>query len=188
MLEDSQIIAEVLNGDPAAFEQLVRKHQDRLFNTIFHLIRDREEAEDVVQEALVKSYVKLSTFQGQSAFYTWLYRIAFNIALGKQRRKRTTTSVDEAREVRGLEPIDDGERPGDRMEQAEQAQEVRRALDALNEQHRAILVLREMEGCCYEVISEVLDLPIGTVRSRLHRARIQLRQELEQGMRERLSE
>lgn len=176
--DDAQLIDQSLSGDSAAFGQLVRKYQDRLYNTLVHLMGRREEAEDVVQEAFVQAYVKLESFKGHSAFYTWLYRIAFNTAISHQRKKKVEVSVDQSREQSGTEPIDTGDAPDERMEREERVGLVRRALDALSDQHRAILVLREMEGCCYETIAEVLELPIGTVRSRLHRARLQLRDEL----------
>lgn len=177
-LDDKQLIAMSLEGDSAAFGQLVRKYQNRLYNTLVHIVGCREQAEDVAQDAFVQAYVKLSTFQGNSAFYTWLYRIAFNTAISHRRRKKVEVSVDQVREQAGEEPIDAGDAPGDRLEREEKVGMVRRALDALSEEHRSILVLREMDGCCYETISDILELPIGTVRSRLHRARLQLRDQL----------
>jgi len=180
--DDAQLIEKSLQGDSAAFGELVRKHQDRLYNTVVHVVGCREEAEDVVQEAFVQAYVKLNTFQGNSAFYTWLYRIAFNTAISRQRRKKVAVSVEQSREMTGSEPMDTGEAPGERLEREERVQLVQQALTVLSEDHRAILVLREMEGCCYETISEILGLPIGTVRSRLHRARLHLRDHLKEAM------
>lgn len=179
-IDDAQLIRHTLEGDTAAFGQLVNKYQDRLFNTLVHVTSCREEAEDVAQEAFVQAFVKLETFQGNSAFYTWLYRIAFNTAISKRRRKRVEVSVEQTREVSGSEPLDEGDAPSDRLEREEQASQVHAALSELSEEHRSILVLREMEGCCYETIAEILDLPIGTVRSRLHRARSQLREQLKE--------
>jgi RNA polymerase sigma-70 factor (ECF subfamily) len=176
--DDTQLIDETLAGKSVAFGHLVRRYQDRLYNTIVHVTGSAEDAEDVVQEAFVQAFVKLDTFQRSSAFFTWLYRIAFNAAISQRRRRKPTVSVEETREVSGREPIDNGRAPGDRLEQEERVDQVRRALATLSEEYRAVLVLREMEGCDYETISEMLDLPIGTVRSRLHRARIQMREEL----------
>ena len=176
--DDVQLIDQSLNGDSAAFGQLVRRYQDRLYNTVVHVVGCRDEAEDVVQDAFVQAYLKLSSFHRNSAFYTWLYRIAFNTAISHKRRRKIQVSVDHHREQTGDEPEDAGDAPGDRLQREERAEQVQTALSSLSEQHRAILVLREMEGCCYETISEILDLPIGTVRSRLHRARIQLRDQL----------
>ena len=178
--DDARLIEYSLDGDSSAFGQLVRKYQDRLFNTIVHVVGLREEAEDVVQEAFVQAFVKLETFQGNSAFYTWLYRIAFNTAISRRRRKKVGVSLEQTREMTGSEPEDHGDAPGDRLERQERVGQVRQAMDALSEEHRSILVLREMEGCCYDTISDILELPIGTVRSRLHRARMQLREELQE--------
>ncbi len=178
MREDAQLIDEALRGDAESFGELVRKYQDRLFNTVVHVAGRREEAEDVVQEAFVQAFLKLSSFQRTAAFYTWLYRIAFNIAISRRRRRKVEVSVEQHREASGVEPMDDGEAPDERMLREERAELVSGALQRLSDEHRAILVLREMEGCCYETIAEILDLPVGTVRSRLHRARLQLRDEL----------
>jgi RNA polymerase sigma-70 factor (ECF subfamily) len=176
--EDSLLIDETLAGDPAAYGQLVQKYQDRLFNTLYHALGSREEAEDVVQDAFVQAYVKLENFQRTSAFYTWLYRIAFNVSVSRRRRKRPEISVEQTRDKTGTEPVSSSEEVSANLEREEGAQQVHAALAQLSEQHRKILVLREMEGCCYESIAEMLDLPVGTVRSRLHRARLQLKEEL----------
>jgi RNA polymerase sigma-70 factor (ECF subfamily) len=177
--DDSQLIDEALAGNTASFGQLVRRYQDRLYNTMFHVVHCPEEAQDVVQEAFVQAFVKLDTFQRSSAFYTWLYRIAFNTAVSRKRRQRPMASVEQTRQASGQEPIDGRPAPQERLEQAERVAQVRAALAQLSEDHRAILVLREMEGCDYETIALMLDLPVGTVRSRLHRARMQLRDQLE---------
>ena len=178
MRDDAQLIDEALRGDAESFGELVRKYQDRLFNTVLHVAGRREEAEDVVQEAFVQAFLKLDSFHRESAFYTWLYRIAFNIAISRRRRRKGETSIDQQRETAGVEPLDDAEAPEERILREERAEQLSGALKRLSDEHRAILVLREMEGCCYETIAEILDLPVGTVRSRLHRARLQLRDEL----------
>jgi RNA polymerase sigma-70 factor (ECF subfamily) len=184
MNEDTQLIDETLAGNSAAFEQLVRRYQDRLFNTMVHVVDNAEEAQDVVQEAFVQAFVKLETFQRCSAFYTWLYRIAFNTAISRRRRHKPTVSVERSRELSGCEPIDRHGAPHERLEQQERVRLVQAALSSLTEDHRMILVLREMEGCAYETISEMLDVPVGTVRSRLFRARMQLREQLKDFLQE----
>ncbi len=181
-MNDEALLEQSLAGDSAAFGELVRKYQDRLFNTLLRLTGCREEAEDVAQEAFVQAYFKLHTFQQNSAFYTWLYRIAFNVGISRRRRRRHEMSVDWGKEVAGAEPVDDLEMPEVRLEREERAEQLQEAIQTLSEEHRAILILREMEGCCYETIAEVLDLPIGTVRSRLHRARMQLRDYLKEAL------
>ena len=178
MKDDAQLIDEAVDGDSAAFGQLVTRYQDRLYNTLVHVVGSTDTAYDVVQDAFVQAYVKLETFQRSSAFYTWLYRIAFHLAISRRRREKPTVSVEHARDVLGHEPIDRGGAPSAPLEQAERAGQVQRALATLSEEHRAILILREVDGCAYEQIAEMLDLPIGTIRSRLHRARLQLRDQL----------
>jgi RNA polymerase sigma-70 factor (ECF subfamily) len=176
--DDAPLIDATLAGQTAAFGELVSRYQDRLYNTIVHVTGSAEDAQDVCQEAFVQAFVKLETFQRSSAFFTWLYRIAFNAAISQRRRRKPTVSVDEVRESTGGEPQDNGRAPGDRLDEQERALQVHKALGTLSEEYRCVLVLREMEGFDYETISEMLDLPIGTVRSRLHRARMQLREEL----------
>ncbi|MHB0957954.1 MAG: RNA polymerase sigma factor [Pirellulaceae bacterium] len=188
MNDDAQLIDKTLAGNRAAFGELVHKYQGRLFNTILHVVGSREEAEDVAQEAFVQAFVKLDSFRGRSAFYTWLYRIAFNLAVSHRRRRRTEISMDLHRERTGEEPEEAGQGPSELVLRQEQVRQVRRAIDALNAEHRAILVLREMEGCGYETIADILDLPVGTVRSRLHRARLQLREQLKEMLQENLTE
>jgi RNA polymerase sigma-70 factor (ECF subfamily) len=174
-VDDTQLIESALAGNSAAFGDLVRKYQDRLYNTMVHLIGSTEDAKDVVQDAFVKAFVKLESFQRSSAFYTWLYRIAFNTAMSRQRRRRETASIDDDC---GHDPTDPAAVPEERLEQEELAAQVRRALGTLSEEHRIVLVLRDIDGCDYEAIAEVLEIPLGTVRSRLHRARLQLRDQL----------
>ncbi|MDP7015452.1 MAG: sigma-70 family RNA polymerase sigma factor [Pirellulaceae bacterium] len=179
--DESDWIDETLAGQASAFGHLVVRYQDRLFNAVFHTLGSRQDAEDVVQEAFVQAYVKLATFQRQSGFYTWIYRIAFNLAVSRRRRQKPVQSIDQVREHTGIEPLSDGEPVDRNLEREEGAQALKQALQKLNEEHRSILVLRELEGLSYEAISEILDLPVGTVRSRLHRARIQLRDHLKPG-------
>ena len=173
--DDAQLIQETLAGHSAAFGRLVQKYQDRLYNTVVHVAGNAEDARDAVQDAFVQAFVKLDTFHGQSAFYTWLYRIAMNVAISHRRRRRPTQSVEHNRQTSGDEPVDVGRGPDEALEADERCRQVRQAIDQLPEEYRAVVVLREIDGCCYETIAEILDLPIGTVRSRLHRARLQLR-------------
>jgi len=176
--DESHLIDESLRGNSTAFGSLVERHQERLYNAISQFLGDRVEAEDVVQEAFVQAYLKLESFQRNSAFYTWLYRIACNGAITRRRRKRVETSVEQNREQTGSEPQAGGDAPGDRLLREELRSRVHDALRQLSHEHRAILQLREMEGLDYEQIAEILDINIGTVRSRLHRARVHLRERL----------
>lgn len=173
--DDAELIAETLQGIPESFGVLVRKYQDRLYNAMAHLTGNMDDARDVVQDALVQAFRGLASFRNTSAFYTWLYRIAFNVAASRRRRRRIFTSLEQVRENCGSEPVDAGPAPGEQLDQDERCQFVRHAIGQLAEEHRAVLVLREMDGLRYEEIADILNLPVGTVRSRLHRARMQLR-------------
>ena len=173
---DRELIDATLRGDSAAFGALVRRYQDRLLSAVFHVSGSRDEAEDVVQEAFVQAYLKLTSFAGGSSLYTWLYRIAFNTAISRRRKRRG--GLEQARDLGGSEPTDETEPAEDRLLRKERAAVVQRALAQLPDDFRTVLVLREMEGCDYDTIAQILDLPIGTVRSRLHRARLQLKTEL----------
>ncbi len=172
MNDDAHLIDEALAGHSAAFGQLVVKYQDRLYNALVHIVGSTEEARDVVQDAFVQAFVKLDTFQRASAFYTWLYRIAFNLAMSRHRKARPAASAGRMRELTGQEIAARDPSPTEPLEQAERAGQVQAALAMLGEEFRTVLVLREIDGRDYESIAEILDLPLGTVRSRLHRARL----------------
>lgn len=172
------MVQRTLDGKTESFEQLVRKYQDRLYNTLVHVTGSTHEAEEVAQDAMLQAYSKLSTFRGKSSFYTWLYRIAFNTAISRQRRKRPRVSLDQMQENIGIDPVDQVESPEAAMQRSERAKQVHDALGQLSEEFRTILVLREMEECGYDTISEMLGIPVGTVRSRLHRARSTMREYL----------
>jgi RNA polymerase sigma-70 factor, ECF subfamily len=176
---DRQLIQAACRGDAAAFGALVRKYQNRLCTSLLHICGSLDDAEDVSQEAFIQCFLKLHTFVGDSAFYTWLYRIAVNAAISRRRRKREETSVESSREAYGLEPHDHAEQAEERLLREERAVQVQQALSRLSDEHRAILVLREIDDCDYEQIAEILDLPVGTVRSRLHRARLQMKEQLD---------
>ncbi|GAA5510755.1 hypothetical protein Rcae01_06265 [Novipirellula caenicola] len=177
--EEPELIDRALQGDRAAFTRLVEVNQDRLFASMLQVTGSPEEAEEVVQEAFIRAFVKLDTFQRNSQFFTWLYRIAFNSALSRRRKKRARVSLDQFREKNGLEVVDQSSGVDEPMLQRERVAMVRTAMERLTEEHRSILVLREMEERSYETIAEILEISIGTVRSRLSRARHQLKLALE---------
>ncbi len=180
--DDKRLIAACLEGDPTAFGALVRRHQDRLFNTVYRMVGNAEDAQDVVQEAFLHAYQALDSFKGDSLFFTWLYRIAVNAAISLKRKQRAVLRLDTGPDgEQGLEPLDPSvvNRPGHALEQAEQERRIQQALLRLSPEHRAVLIMKDMEGQKYEAMAEVLQVPVGTVRSRLHRARIELRELLE---------
>ena len=188
LVTDDQLIDESLAGNTAAFGDLVRKYQDRLFHSISHVLGSLHDAEDVLQETFVQAFLKLESFQRTAAFYTWIYRIAFNTAISLRRRKSARISIDQLHAIAGEEPHDPGPPPDGRLRQQERADQVQVALAALTEEHRTVLVLRDMDDCSYEEIAEILDLPVGTIRSRLHRARSQFKEQMKQVLQEDLTQ
>jgi RNA polymerase sigma-70 factor, ECF subfamily len=181
---DQQLVERAQRGDKRAFELLVLKYQRKLGRLLSRFVRDAAEVEDVTQEAFIKAYRALPSFRGDSAFYTWLYRIGINtaknyrVALG--RRAPTTTSFD-SEEAEGFEDADqlrDANTPESELEGKEIAATVNRAVEALPEDLRTAITLREIEGLSYEEIANVMGCPVGTVRSRIFRAREAIAAEL----------
>lgn len=175
MSDDASLIAATRAGDTAAFGRLVALYQDRLFNSLVRVLGSAEDAADIVQDAFVQAYTKLDSFRGSSSFYTWLYRIAFNLAMSHARRGHKTASLDGRKSLSGDEPMDGAPTAEAGVLEQERAELVHAALAELTLDYRQILVLREIDGCRYDEIAEILDLPVGTVRSRLFRARLQMR-------------
>lgn len=179
MPSDQQIIDAVRAGDVSQFSHLVDRYEKRLIGLLWHLCGDRQWAEDLGQEAFFRSYRKLHLFAGQSQFYTWLARIAVNL-LASARRKKTLESKAERQGFElVLENHGNLDNPESNIELNEMQHAVRRAIGMLDEERRAILLLRDFEDMDYETIASVLNIPIGTVRSRLHRARLELRHVIE---------
>jgi RNA polymerase sigma-70 factor (ECF subfamily) len=181
--DDDRLIADCLKGQTAAFGELVRRYQDRLFNTVFRLVDSAEDAQDVVQEAFLHAYQSLDRFKGESQFFTWLYRIAVNSAISLKRKQRIVVSLHIDREGQGSvpEPHDVSElsQPDLVLERADEERRIQAALNRLSPEHRAVLILKDLEDQKYETMAEILQVPIGTIRSRLHRARLELREVLE---------
>ena len=171
MLDDGHLIDEALGGKPEAFGQLVCRYQDRLFNSMVRVTGCPTEAEDVVQDAFVQAFTKLDRFKRESQFFTWLYRIAFNTSVSRHRRKKPSVSIERQREAIGADPVDTAPPVETALEREEQATQLESAIKQLPDDQRNILILRELEDQSYENIAEILNLPVGTVRSRLHRAR-----------------
>lgn len=174
-----ELIDRALAGDRSAFSELVQRNQERLFASMMQVTGSPEEAEEVVQEAFIRAFIKLDSFQQNAQFFTWIYRIAFNSALTRQRKKRAKISLDQIREEKGMEVVGEHDTVDEPMLRDERVQLVRHAIDTLTHEHRQILILREMDEFAYEEIAEILQISIGTVRSRLSRARNQLKLAIE---------
>jgi RNA polymerase sigma-70 factor (ECF subfamily) len=181
---DRQLVARAQRGDKRAFELLVEKYQRKLARLLARLIRDPGEVEDVTQEAFVKAYRALPSFRGDSAFYTWLYRIGVNtaknylMAMGRRAPTAAETEAD------GAEGHDEGEQlrdintPESVLLSKEIAATVNATIEALPEELRTAIQLRELEGMSYDEIAKMMDCPIGTVRSRIFRAREAIAEQL----------
>lgn len=174
---DRQLVERAQRGDKRAFELLVEKYQRKLARLLSRFIRDPAEVEDVTQEAFIKAYRALPAFRGDSAFYTWLYRIGINTAknylMALGRRAPTSTEV-EAEEAEGFEEgeqLRDINTPESVLLSNEIAETVNSTIEQLPEELRTAIQLREIEGMSYEDIAQVMNCPIGTVRSRIFRAR-----------------
>ena len=178
---DQTLIDQCLAGRREAFGQLVERYQHRLYHGLLHALGSAEDAQDIAQEAFVHAFEKLSSFKGQAAFYSWLFRIALNASISARRKtRRMSASVETRREESGLEPMDDNpaNEPSYAMDVADRQRLVRQALSELSDEFRTALVLKEMDGMSYEEIADVVEIPLGTVRSRIHRARLELRAKL----------
>jgi len=181
---DSQLVVRAQQGDKQAFNLLVEKYQRKLTRPLSRFIRDQAEVEDVTQEAFIKAYRALPAFRGDSAFYTWLYRIGINTAknylMAMGRRAPTSTEV-EAEEAEGFEEgeqLRDINTPESVLLSNEIAETVNRTIEALPEELRKAIQMREIEGMSYEDIAQAMDCPIGTVRSRIFRAREAIAEQL----------
>ena len=178
---DQELIAATLARDTAAFGELVSRYQNRLYGALVHMTGSAEDAKDVAQEAFVLAFQKLATFRGDSQFYSWLFRIAMNASVNFRRKNRSLgASIEATKERIGLEPTDPRRdaQPDQPMEQLERQRIVREALAQMTEEFRIPLVMAEMEEMKYEEIAALLKCPIGTVRSRIHRGRAELREKL----------
>lgn len=174
---DQLLVERAQRGDKHAFELLVAKYQRKLARLLSRFIRDAAEVEDVSQEAFIKAYRALPSFRGESAFYTWLYRIGINTAknyLVAQGRRAPTVTVFDNEEAEGFdagEELRDVNTPENALMSKQIAETVNSAVEALPEELRTAITLREIEGLSYEDIAQVMNCPIGTVRSRIFRAR-----------------
>lgn len=179
-MTDRELAEKAKKGDQSAFEQLVLDNQNKVYSLALRLTGDREEAADLAQEAFVKAWQGLASFQGESSFSTWVYRLTTNLCIDHLRRQKRREAVEPSVSLDDpdsgwAEPADWGQDPQRRLEQAERGRILSRALDRLPEWQRRTLVLRELSGLSYQEIGQALDVDLGTVKSRIARARMNLR-------------
>ncbi len=181
MTDDRRLIADTLAGRTAAYGELVRKYQDRVFNLAARILGNPEDAADAAQDAFLHAYQALPNFKGDSEFFTWLYRIAFNAAVSQKRKRRPVARLEAGGDGGAAEPADPAsiDPPPPAVERAEETAKLSATLARLSPDHRAVLVLKDIDGLMYEEIAVVVGVPVGTVRSRIHRARLELRGLLE---------
>ena len=179
-LQDADLVREAIAGNPLSFQLLVERYQGRLFALARHYTSSPVEVEDIVQDTFLKAYSRLDTFQYQSAFYTWLYRIATNTVLDflKRRGRCPVQAVEDPELVGSPENDQRIVRPDARLEQEEIAAITHTILEGMPEIFRTVLVMRELEEMAYQEIADVLDISIGTVESRLFRARARFKEKL----------
>lgn len=183
-VEEFVLVEQARGGDLAAFSELVRRYERRVYRTARHIVQNDEDAEDVLQEAMLKAFEHLDSFQGNSKFYTWLVRIAVNESLMKLRKRKSDRSVsldesietDEEPIVREIAVWDDN--PEQRYSQTELREILDKAIDSLKPIFRTVFILRDVEELSTEETAEILGLSIAAVKSRLLRARLQLRERL----------
>ena len=181
---DKELVEKAKKGDLRAFDMLVLKYQRRVFRLISRLIKNTSEVEDVAQETFIKAFRAIQQFRGDSAFYTWLYRIAVNTAknhlFSKGKRPITLSELAKNEDSESYDVIDavSNESPEGNLAGLQIAEAVNNAVSKLPEELSTAVILREMDGLSYEEIAEVMNCPIGTVRSRIFRAREAIAQEL----------
>ena len=167
-----ELITQAQQGDRRAFGQLVRRHREGVINVVYRMCGDANLAEDAAQEAFIRAWQHLPSYRPRSPFRNWVYRIATNVALDALRRERETVDIE------SLPLATSNERPQSTVEREERGERVRQAVVALPPASRAVLVLREYEGLSYREIADTLNIPMGTVMSRLNYARNRLRESL----------
>ncbi|HET6756048.1 MAG: RNA polymerase sigma factor RpoE [Burkholderiales bacterium] len=181
---DQQLVERAKRGDKHAFELLVAKYQRKLARLLSRFIRDPAEVEDVTQEAFIKAYRALPSFRGDSAFYTWLYRIGINtaknylVAMGRRAPTSTEFNNDDAESFEEAERLRDFNTPENELMSKQVARTVNQTMAQLPEELKTAITLREIEGLSYEDIANIMNCPIGTVRSRIFRAREAIAEQL----------
>lgn len=177
---DVELVRRARDGESAAYAELVTRYQDRVFNLVYRMCANQADAADLVQTTFLKALESLDRFQERSAFYTWIFRIAVNAVISQRRtrQRRPTVSMDDYRpdgRTPALVVADNTRSPAQNAEERELLERLGAALEKLDDEFRAAVLLRDIEGLDYSAIAEILDVPVGTVKSRIHRGREMLR-------------
>jgi RNA polymerase sigma-70 factor (ECF subfamily) len=181
---DKELVRRVKKGDKQAFDLLFSRYQHKILNLVSRYLRDQQDVEDVTQEAFIKAFRALPRFRGESAFYTWLYRIAINTAknhlVARSRRPPgVDVDIDDAEFMDGTDVLRESESPEAVLSRDELLEVINATLSELPDDLRSAVTLREFDGLSYEQIAEIMDCPVGTVRSRIFRAREAIDQRIE---------
>ena len=183
-LNEKDLIRKAKQGDMLAFEELILKHEKIVYNLALRMMNHSEDAQDIAQEVFLKAYRSLANFDERAAFSTWLYRITHNTCIDEMRKRKgkQTYSLEEELESEDgsmqRQVADAGDTPEESLLRAEQKSEILQALDTLSAEHKAAVILRDIRGMSYEEIAEIIELPMGTVKSRISRARNQMKAEI----------
>ena len=170
-VDDSLLVEQARDGDRNAFSELVRRHQAVVYRSCYRILGDREDAKDASQEAFIRAYRRLDTFRGHSAFRTWMLRIAMNVSLNERSRREFPRT-----DIASAESISDSEAPEAELLKSEVAAQIHKALQLVQPNHRAAVVLRDLEGLTYQETAESLGIPEGTAKSWVHRGRERLKE------------
>lgn len=178
-IDEHELVKRARSGDPDAFEQLMTAHESRMYAVSLRMCGNREDAQDCLQEAMIRIYKALANFKAQSSFATWAYRITMNTCLDELRRRkvRTSTSLDTMLES-GWSPSDEDDTPEHHTLRSEQRMMLEKSIASLPDDMRAAIVLRDIQGFSYEEIAKILDINVGTIKSRISRGREKLRDDL----------
>jgi RNA polymerase sigma-70 factor (ECF subfamily) len=185
--DDGKLVKAFQAGDSHVFDQLVRRHQDKVFNVCFWILGDYQEAHDAAQDTFIKAYKGLTQFRAESAFFTWLFRIAVNtcknrLASAEYRSRKKMVTLDKPMDSDGakrpLDIVNGSASPVQQLEQKERMALIRTAIETLSPEQKEVVVLRDIQGLSYEEIARITRLNLGTVKSRLARARMELRDKL----------
>lgn len=183
-LKEKELIRKAKQGDMLAFEELILKHEKIVYNVALRMMNHSEDARDISQEVFLKAYRSLGNFDERSQFSTWLYRITHNTCIDEMRKRKGKQSYSLEEELENEEGsmqrqiADEGDTPEESLLREERKSEIIQALDTLSEEHKAAIILRDVKGLSYEEIAEILELSLGTVKSRISRARNHLKTEI----------